>query len=490
MKVSRKQAGSSWSEKYGCRHQLHRIEKFPRGIVAPKRVRVYERTAHYVLQWWDPAARKTLSDRVNGDLVAAIARAREIEERLEHFRSGGTGRARLRHEVLVNEFLEDLRRRCRGGEVSIRTVDRYSSALQHYLSFATQPSIESRYHWAANADRRFVQEFRAFLAERQVSPNGHAHTAVRPLSSQSYVVDVVRSMFRWAADPGRGNLMPTGFQNPFVGGKSREERRRPDLFSEPDVTIDMAVQFLSICDPFQLRLFAPLFLHGLRASEPCLIFREDLQEKWLHVLGRPEIGYDTKGLCDKRLPLIDPLPQLLQDSDHSPASPLLFPRRTVWEGKHLPPLGKCSFPELISEYQLRIRKNVKGETSSRNQIQRQIVQDAGGMDYDHVQGEFLRLTKQLNWPKKATLKDFRHLFSTSLENAGVPLFYRRYLMGQSPGKSAIVTYTHINELRQQYQRAVERSLNPLCEALANRMRELGLVGELPKVDRRRSSYQD
>ena len=490
MEVSRKQASLSWSEKYGCRHQLHRIEEFPRGIVAPKRVRVYERTAHYVLQWWDPAARKTLSDRVNGDLVAAIARAREIDDRLEHFRSGGTGRARLRHEALVNEFLEDLRRRCRGGEVSTRTVDRYSSALQHYLAFATQPSSESKYHWAANVDRRFSQEFRAFLAERHVSPNGHAHTAVRPLSSSSYVVDVVRSMFRWAADSSRGNLMPTGFQNPFIGGKSREERRRPDLFSEPDVTVEMAVQFLTICDLFQLRLFAPLILYGLRASEPCLIFREDLQEGWLHVLGHPEIGYDTKGLCDKRLPLIDPLPQLLQDSDHSPVSPLLFPRRAVWEGKDIPPLGKCSFPELIAEYQVRIRKNGKGETSSRNQSQRQIVQDAGGMNYDHVQGEFLRLTKQLNWPKKATLKDFRHLFSTSLENAGVPLFYRRYLMGQSPGKSAIVTYTHINELRQQYQMAVERSLGPLYEAAVKRMGELGLAEKLSEADRHQICIHD
>ena len=258
-----------------------------------------------------------------------------------------------------------------------------------------------------------------------------------------------------------------GLSHPFLGF---------GIPSRPDVTVDMAVQFLTICDPFQLRLFAPLILYGLRASEPCLIFREDLPEGWLHVLGHPEIGYDTKGLCDKRLPLIDPLPQLLQDSDHSPVSPLLFPRRAVWECKEIPLLGRYSFEELIAEYQLRIRKNRKGDSAFNDRIQRQIVQDAGGMEYDHVQGEFLRLTKQLNWPKKATLKDFRHLFSTSLENAGVPLFYRRYLMGQSPGKSAIVTYTHINELRQQYQRAVNRSLRPICESVTKRMRELGLTG--------------
>lgn len=51
-------------------------------------------------------------------------------------------------------------------------------------------------------------------------------------------------------------------------------------------------------------------------------------------------------------------------------------------------------------------------------------------------------------------------------------FYRRYLMGQSPGKSPIVVYTHLNELRQQYQRAVERSLGQIRPAVEKQMEEL------------------
>src|SRR5258708_3213556 len=70
----------------GHKHRLHRIEQFPPGIIGPKRVRLYLRAGHYVLQWWDPAAKANLSDRVDGDLVAAIMRARQIEGRLEDFR--------------------------------------------------------------------------------------------------------------------------------------------------------------------------------------------------------------------------------------------------------------------------------------------------------------------------------------------------------------------------------------------------------------------
>ena len=76
----REKPPGSWSLRYGAKHQLHRIAEFPSGIIPPEHVRLYYRNDHYVLQWWDPAAKANLSDRVDGDLVAAITRARQIEE--------------------------------------------------------------------------------------------------------------------------------------------------------------------------------------------------------------------------------------------------------------------------------------------------------------------------------------------------------------------------------------------------------------------------
>src|SRR5947208_17075348 len=72
----------SWSARYGAIHRLARLTEFPSGIAAPRKVRVYRRVHHYVLQWWDPAAKRTLSDRVDGDLLSALIRARQIDERL------------------------------------------------------------------------------------------------------------------------------------------------------------------------------------------------------------------------------------------------------------------------------------------------------------------------------------------------------------------------------------------------------------------------
>ena len=46
----------SWSERYGYRHRLSRVTEFPFGVAAPRKVRLYYRLDHFVLQWWDPAA--------------------------------------------------------------------------------------------------------------------------------------------------------------------------------------------------------------------------------------------------------------------------------------------------------------------------------------------------------------------------------------------------------------------------------------------------
>ena len=113
---------SAWSQRYGQRHRLVRIVDFPLGVTVPQRVRMYRRGDHYILQWWDPQARKNLSDRVNGDLVAALTRARQIEERLARHGSSGLAHRHISHAELVEAYLVDLRRRADAGYIRVSTV--------------------------------------------------------------------------------------------------------------------------------------------------------------------------------------------------------------------------------------------------------------------------------------------------------------------------------------------------------------------------------
>jgi hypothetical protein len=101
-----------------------------------------------------------------------------------------------------------------------------------------------------------------------------------------------------------------------------------------------------------------------------------------------------------------------------------------------------------------------------------VLREAGGLGYDQVQGEFAALSRRLGWPARATLKDFRHLFCTTLGNTAMPEGYRCYLMGHAPRRAAAVAYTHLNRLREQYAEAVRREWLPLVEVVNRRAQQL------------------
>lgn len=464
---------ASWSSRYGERHRLERVTDFPRGVDPPKRVRIYWRHDHYVLQWWDPASKKNLSDRTVGDLVTAIVKARKIEERLQIHKSAGVGSRNIPHPELVERFLSDVRSRANADEIDTRTVSRYQSALGHYLAFCEQNQIERTFPSAAHVNRDFSLLLSEYLTNIRISPNGHPNAAKRRMSSTQYVEDVVRAMLAWGADPERGNMLPEEFRNPFKGSRRRSNEAVRDLFGEPDISLSMAVEFVHECDPFQLRLFAPVMLFGLRASEPCFLFHEQIDKDWINVTCDPHLNYFVKGRRDKRFPIITPFRRLLAPQGNRLAQGLLFQRRSVLAGTDTAILANASRDELRVEYERRCRTERATSAMELRRIRNQLLSDAGGIRYDHLEGEFRAVSDKLEWPRSATLKDFRHLFSSSLENAGMPEFYRRYFMGQSPGKSAVVNYTHLNQLRERYVEALQHQFQPLVEAFQLRIRQLG-----------------
>ena len=459
----------TWSLRYGKRNRLQRLMEFPAGVTAPAKVRIYSRAGHFVLQWWDPAAKKTLCDRVDGDLIDAMARARDIDGRLVALRASGHVGRKLTHVELVDQFRADLARRADAGELAPATVTRYGSALDHYVSFATGIDAVAKYRLASRADRTFALQFASYLNGLMISPNGHANSERRMMMGQDYVLDVVRAMFEWAADVQRGHLLPSGFCNPFLRSGVVRRRAADDIFGEPDITIDMAGEFLAACDDYQLRLFAPLVMWGLRASEPCLMFHEKLRDGWMHVDCVEDLGYLTKGRRNKRLPVIEPLDQLLSDSTGENSSGLIYLRRDVIAGKQVPLLGE-SLNGLTREYQRRCESSKTKTSAARAALSDNVIRDAGGLTYDLIQGEFKVLAYRLNWPAAATLKDFRHLFNVSMENGGVSERERRYLMGQAQGRAAIVNYTHLNKLAEHYRRAIDAEMSPLVEIIDSKIR--------------------
>jgi hypothetical protein len=469
--------GPSWAERYGEKFRFQRITDFPTGIQAPRRVRIYRRGDGLLLQWWDPGRKRNTAERIDGDLVSAIVRARQIEERLMHFKTGQpAGRGRLAHAELVAAFLSDLHQRADAGDIDPATVRRYAAALNHYLDFCSQPDVARAFPHASGVNRDFRLQLAAFLSQRQATSNGRAQGQRRPLKGQTFILDTVRGLFEWAADSERGNLLPEGFRNPFLRSSPSRSFLQGDPLAEPDITLNMALDFVAACDRFQLRLFMPILLFGLRAAEPCYLFREYFDGDWLRVPNNLELHYRTKGRRDKRFPLLDALHPFWQELRQGRSQGLLYERRSVIEGREQAALRGASLAEFVAEYRRRCVARGSATASHRQQLRDAVLREAGALTYDHIQGELTVLARRLHWPRKSTLKDFRHLFATTMNNAAMPESYRRYLMGQAPGRAALVAYTHLHELQRHYEQALHKEWMPLLTAINRRLMELASPG--------------
>jgi hypothetical protein len=464
---------TSWSARYGERHRFRRVTDFPAGVQAPRRVRIYRRGETVLLQWWDPGRKRNTAERIDGDLICAIVRARQIEERLSILKSAGSaGRGRVAHTELVTAFMSDLRQRADAADIDPDTVPRYGSALGHYLAFCEQTEVARTYPHAGGVNRHFRLQLAAFLARRQVTPNGRAHGESRPLRGQRFILDTVRALFEWAADPERGNLLPEGFRNPFLRSAPAKPVLQGDPLAEPDITLDMAIDLVAACDCYQLRLFAPMLAFGLRAAEPCYLFREYVDGDWLRVPNNLDLHYRTKGRRDKRFPLIEDLQPLWGELRQGRSQGLLYERRSVVDGREHAPLRDASLVAVVGEYRRRCTARGHVTAADRQQLRDAVLCEAGALTYDHIQGEFATLARRLRWPAEATLKDLRHLFATTMNDAAMPESFRRYLMGQAPGRAALVAYTHLHELKRHYAEALHKEWPDLVAAINHRVADL------------------
>ncbi len=459
----------SWSARYGERHRLHRITEYPGGVAAPKKVRIYARNGHFIVQWWDPAAKRNLCEKVVGDLIDALAAARDVDRRLADFKKSGRVSRRLKHADLVNRFVSDLRARADAGEIATATVQRYRSALAHYLAFTETAEIQRLYRYTVGVDRQFALAFAAFLESLRISPNGRAGSPKKPMRAKTFVLNAIRAMFEWAGDPDRGNSFPAGFRNPFRRAGLQRRKALIDPTGEPDITMTMAVDFMASCDHYQLRLFGPMCLYGLRASEPAFLLQERIEDGWVKVGCIPGLSYITKGMRDKRLPLLDVVAALWRVSHLDRQTGLVYVRRKVAADRQSYTLAGASLQELIDEFDRRCGGSKVTSAIGRQRIRDDLIRDAGGLTYEQINNEFHRVAKPLGWPSAATLKDFRHLFATSLANGGLQEHERRYLMGHAPGRDAIHIYTHLNELAEHFRTAAESQWSDMLRVIRTKV---------------------
>jgi hypothetical protein len=440
----------------------------PEGTAPLKKVRIYRRHNYYILQWWEGGSGRTQCHRVNGDLIAAITEARNIDTRLQQVGSSGRGHERVTHEELVERFLADAELRATAGSIAPKSVDRFRSALRHYREFVSR--TDTRRLEPQSVNREFAMQFSAWLRQQSVAPNGRGAKR-HPMRSTAIVLDIVRAMYEWAADPQRGGLMPLGFGNPFRRSVIHRRAMLRDILGEPDITVPMASEFLRACDPYQLKLFAPLLLWGPRPTELIWMFAEHVDDSYLRLNCIEQLNYTTKGLRNKALPWLPCLRSLLLPQGQKGG--LLLLRRSVAEGVERPPLLGSTLIELIHEYRNRCAKQLSLTAGAMQRVRDEVLHDAGSLSYKCIDLEFRSLANRLGWPRTATLKDFRHLAQTCLDNGGLSREQRQFLLGQSMGRAAINHYLHLNQFALRYTAAVTASMQALLDVIKTQIAAAG-----------------
>ncbi len=299
-----------------------------------------------------------------------------------------------------------------------------------------------------------AEDFVRYLRAIRVAPNGHPHTAKRPLLDKGiqYILETCRTLFSYAMK--RRHLSPYA-ENPFtaldLGRLPIEHVRRIVL-----PTTQQQVGLLNSCDAWQFPVFLTLMLTGLRPGELVhLLLPDDLdfEQRLLFVRNRVNLDWQVKTRNERMIPMLPCLSEVLRVmvGDRN-TGPVILRRRFCTE--RLPSWLNVSAAEVELTRRIQSFESTNATVCSRRErsrLARGLWTELGVVKTDRIRLEFMRLTKKLGLPELTAPKTLRHLFATTLQDANVDLLIRNELMGHSPasaiggtslGMTATYTHTH------------------------------------------------
>lgn len=473
-------ANTGWTERYGRRHGYVRLADEPalpngrRGRVTIYRrgqISDTSRTQAFILSWCYAGRRR--KERVVGDKFAAVRRADEINASVE----AGTirsGPVQVALRDIVARYVDYLSQRVDAGEISPATPQRYRSALRHLTRFAERDmNGKAGKGWVSG--RAFVLRFKTHLRNTMITSNGHPNTRKRPIAGKGrdFILASARTLIRWAAQE---RLMPPESVHAFA--QPNCNRVVEGTLSRLPITRDEVIRLVQAADLYQLGLFSFHIFHGVRVAEPCWLMIEsfDSSAGWAEYRCLEALAYRTKGAVDKRIPVPEPMVQvLLRLVADRTGGPLVIKRRLI-EGDPRPDGARADLASIIQ----RVQTQAPAGWSERARTARAFLRRAGMISGDDVRREFSHLLRSAGLHRDVTPKAFRHHFATALELADVPYYTRKYLLGHRLGAKGTgrgdvtALYTHLEPgpLKAMYQRVLDGPFAPVVDAFTKRLMQL------------------
>ena len=311
---------------------------------------------------------------------------------------------------------------------SLATVNRYRAATQHLENFARTAAPNSPAHLLDG------DQFVRYLRTIRIAPNGHNHSAKRPLRDKGirFILETCRSLYGFAAK--KRHLPPYG-ENPFagLGGKKfRVEDAKPVFVFDADSEL----RLLQLADDWSFPIHFILAKTGLRVGElvHLLVDDLDLDGGWLHVRNKPELGWRIKTGRERAVPLIDEAVLVLRALlGGRSAGPVFL--RELFQADQCP-IATETVGKLATTLVRRVAATESGQDSPvtrscRAQLARTVWRDAGATKADRVRNSFIRLANSMGLTDVTCPKSWRHTFATLLQDANVDPLVRLLTLGHA-----------------------------------------------------------
>jgi integrase len=342
---------------------------------------------------------------------------------------------------------------------SLATVRRYSTATQHLENFAQAHPPRTPAH-ELDGD-----QFVRYLRQLRVAPNGHSHTARRPLRDKGirFILETCRSLYGFAA---RKRHLPPYSENPFagLGGKKfRIEDAKPVFVFNAQTELE----FFRQADDWSFPIHFTLAKTGLRPGELVHLLVEDLdlEAGWLFIRNKPELGWRIKTGRERAVPLIVEVVAVLRRVIGARTTGVVFLRERFLA--NCCPMATANRRLLAAERDRRLAaaESTAGAPVTRSvaaQLARTVWRDAGATKADRIRQSFVRIAVRLNLPGATCPKSWRHTFATLLQDANVDPLVRQLTLGHAftsngigaLGMTSIYTHTRPETQRREIERAL------------------------------------
>ena len=240
---------------------------------------------------------------------------------------------RMSIRQLLDELLLDKRQT--HGE---QTAGDYRAGLAPLIEFSELERSRKRWPTAADVNREFALEFKAYLSARLVTRNGRSASPEKRISPRQIynVLNCARTAFAWAKDVQVAKL-PSSFVNPFtveiVGERPRKDPLRRQLFP-----CEQRTRLVANMDEWQLSHLALSMVLPLRPEDFAGLLVGDVDFEKQHLaFGSRFAGRDfNKGHVSFVSPFPAALIPFLRFVIGGRTDGPLLRARTIFEGRRRP----------------------------------------------------------------------------------------------------------------------------------------------------------